>query len=141
MQRRRGSEHERELWAQDHSGYQPPRSRRRREDRHPERGSKLDHEWYAGEFRKALAAAGITDYVRPFHDARHGALTNLAAAGVSPMAIMGVAGHRSMATTRQYVHLAGVVFRDEAALLEQRLLGGEDSGRNTPQAASLSETD
>jgi hypothetical protein len=57
------------------------------------------------------------------------------------MAIMGIAGHRSMATTRQYVHLAGAVFRDEAALLEQRLLGVEDSGRNNPQAASLSETD
>ncbi len=93
---------------------------------HPERGTKLEHEWYAGEFREALAAACITDYVRPFHDARHGALTNLAAAGVSPMAIMGIAGHRSMATTRQYVHLAGVVFRDEAALLEQRLLGVQD---------------
>ena len=31
------------------------------------------------------------------------------------MAIMGIAGHRSMQTTKQYVHLAGVVFRDEAA--------------------------
>ena len=77
--------------------------------------------------------------MRPFHDARHGALTNLAAAGVSPMAIMGIAGHRSMATTRQYVHLAGVVFRDEAALLEQRLLGVEDSGRKSPEPAPLSE--
>jgi hypothetical protein len=61
--------------------------------------------------------------VRRFHDACHGALTNLAAAGVSPIAIIGVADHRSMATTRQYVHLAGVVFRDVAALLQQRLLG------------------
>jgi len=83
----------------------------------------LEHEWYAVEFRKVLAVAGITDYVRPFHDARHGALTNLAAAGISPMAIMGIAGHRSMQTTKQYIHLAGVVFRDEAALLEQRRLG------------------
>jgi integrase len=73
---------------------------------HPERGSKLDAEWYAGEFRKALA---------------------------------GIAGHRSMATTKQYVHLAGVVFRDEAAMLEQRLLGVEDSGRNSRVAATLSE--
>jgi integrase len=95
--------------------------------------------WYAVEFRKALAAAGITDYVRPFHDARHAALTNLAAAGVSPMAIMGIAGHRSMATTRQYVHLAGVVFRDEAALLEQRLLGVQDLGTNRPPMAPLSQ--
>ena len=55
------------------------------------------------------------------------------------MAIMGIAGHRSMATTRQYVHLAGVVFRDEAALLEQRLLGVQDSGTNIPLPAPLSE--
>lgn len=36
---------------------------------------------------------------------------------------MARAGHRSMATTNQYLHLAGVVFRDEAAALEERLLG------------------
>ena len=88
---------------------------------HPERGSKIDHEWYAGEFRAALTAAGITDYVRPFHDARHASLTNGAAAGETPLALMARAGHRSMATTNQYVHLAGVVFRDEAAALERRL--------------------
>lgn len=69
-------------------------------------------------FRKALAAAGITDYVRPFHDARHGSLTNGASAGETPIALIARAGHRSMATTNQYVHLAGVVFHDEAAALE-----------------------
>jgi integrase len=105
---------------------------------HPERGTRLEHEWYAGEFRKALATAGITDHLRPFHDARHGALTNLAAGGASPVAIMGIAGHRSMQTTEQYVHLAGVVFRDEAAALERRLLGLQDSSTNSPEAASLS---
>jgi hypothetical protein len=36
---------------------------------------------------------------------------------------MATAGHRSMSTTRQYVHLAGVVFRDDADALEARLLG------------------
>jgi hypothetical protein len=51
---------------------------------HPRRGTRLEEEWYAGEFRAALAAAGITDYIRPFHDARHAALTNLAATGASP---------------------------------------------------------
>jgi len=53
-------------------------------------------------------------------------------------------GHRRTSLDgddQEYVHLAGAVFRDEAALLEQRLLGVEDSGRNNPQAASLSETD
>ncbi|HEV2592654.1 MAG TPA: site-specific integrase [Gaiellaceae bacterium] len=87
---------------------------------HPERGSRIGHEWYADEFRAALKAAGITDYVRPFHDARHGALTNMAAAGAAPVALMATAGHRSMQTTNQYLHLAGVVFRDEAEALARR---------------------
>lgn len=88
---------------------------------HPERGSRVGHEWYADQFRAALTACGITDYVRPFHDARHGALTNMAATGkVSPVALMATAGHRSMATTNRYLHLAGVVFRDEADALAAR---------------------
>lgn len=88
---------------------------------HPTRGSKIGEQWYADEFREALKTAGITDYVRPFHDARHGALTNMAATGrVSPIALMATAGHRSMATTNQYLHLAGVVFRGEAEALAQR---------------------
>jgi hypothetical protein len=36
---------------------------------------------------------------------------------------MAKAGHASMATTKRYLHLAGVVFRDEADALERRLLG------------------
>jgi integrase len=55
-----------------------------------------------------------TYYVRPFHDLRHASLTNGAAAGETPIVLMTRAGHRSMATTKQYLHLAGVVFRDEA---------------------------
>ena len=33
------------------------------------------------------------------------------------------AGHANMSTTQTYLHLAGVIFRDEADALEQRLLG------------------
>lgn len=87
---------------------------------HPQLGSKIGHEWYADQFRAALKAVGIDDYVRPFHDARHGALTNMAATSPSPIALMATAGHRSMATTNRYLHLAGVVFRDEAAALAAR---------------------
>jgi hypothetical protein len=32
-----------------------------------------------------------------------------------------------MQTTKQYLHLAGVVFRDDADALERRLLGGVES--------------
>jgi hypothetical protein len=38
-------------------------------------------------------------------------------------------GHAHMATTKRYLHLAGVVFRDEADALERRLLGLSTSYR------------
>jgi integrase len=93
---------------------------------HPEIGSRVDGRWFAREFRKALKAAGITDYVRPFHDLRHTALTNGAAAGASPIALMAKAGHTDMRVTRQYLHLAGEVFPDEEAALERRMLGAPE---------------
>lgn len=86
----------------------------------PSSGKRLGADWYAQQFRKALKAAAIDGYVRPFHDARHGALTNMAATGPSPIALMATAGHRSMATTNRYLHLAGVVFRQEAEALADR---------------------
>lgn len=78
--------------------------------------------WFADELRAALKTAEITDYARPFHDLRHSSLTNGAAAGEQPIALMARAGHSSMATTKGYLHLAGVVFRDETDALERRLL-------------------
>ena len=101
---------------------------------HPERGSKLDADWYRERFLEALSTAGVEGHIRTFHDMRHTAITNLAATGASPIAVMATAGHRSMSTTKGYMHLAGVVFRDEASALERRLLGDrpatlEDSPR------------
>jgi len=94
---------------------------------HPISGHRLNANWYAAEFRTALTAAGITDYVRPFHDMRHTSLTNGAAAGESPIALMTRAGHTSMGTTKLYLHLAGTTFADEAEALERRLLGARKS--------------
>jgi integrase len=84
-------------------------------------GGEYREEHFAKAFTEARHAAGITDYVRPFHDLRHTAITNDAASGASPIAVMSKAGHASMGTTKRYLHLAGVVFHDEAAALEQRL--------------------
>jgi hypothetical protein len=55
----------------------------------------------------------------------HAAITNddAAAAGANSVALLTKAGHANMATTKRYLHLAGVVFRDEADRLEARLLG------------------
>ncbi len=90
---------------------------------HPKLGNHVDDQWYGKHFKAALASAGITDYIRMFHDMRHTALTNLAATGASPIAVMAIAGHRSMQTTKRYLHLAGVTFQQDANALELRLLG------------------
>jgi hypothetical protein len=49
---------------------------------------------------------------------------------------MAIAGHRSFATTRRYLHLAGRAFPEAAAALEDRLLAGELS---TQPSTHLSE--
>lgn len=106
---------------------------------HPTKGSRWDADWFRLELNAALAAVGIT-YRVGLHDLRHAALTNLAATGASPIAVMATAGHRSMQTTKQYVHLAGVVFRDDANALSRRLLGVQDSGTNQPESVRASQT-
>lgn len=60
------------------------------------------------------------------HDGRHTSITNSAAAGISPAALMARAGHSDFATTQLYIDLSGEAFRDEAQMLEDRLWG--DSG-------------
>ncbi len=81
---------------------------------HLEKGSPLDGKRYAETFRAALVKAGITDYVRPFHDRRHTAITNDAAAGHSGLDVMKRAGHSDFRVTQQYLDLAGVDFAEEA---------------------------
>ena len=99
-------------------------------------GRTFDDKTYAEQFRAALKAAGIEDNVRPFHDMRHSSITNDAAAGANPTALMAKAGHSDMKTTKGYLHLAGVVFRDEAEALERRLLGASVSPVDAQGAAS-----
>jgi integrase len=104
---------------------------------HPERGSVLDHKRYAGTLRIALARAKIDRPMRPFHDGRHSSITNAAAAGLSPAALMARAGHSDFKTTQGYIDLAGETFRAEAARLEERLFGGT-STKNRYQEALAS---
>jgi site-specific recombinase XerD len=94
---------------------------------HPERGTVYRAEVFEEALRAALRAAGIEDRVRAFHDLRHTAITNDVAAGANAVALMTKAGHADMSTTKRYMHMAGVVFRDEADRLEARLLGVESS--------------
>ena len=57
-----------------------------------------------------LASAGVEEY-----DAGHSALTHMAANGSTLGAIIGHSRPRSMATTKRYLHLAGVTFEDDAS--------------------------
>ena len=54
---------------------------------------------------------------------------------------MAKAGHASMATTKRYLHLAGVVFHDEAEALERRLLGIPRVKLSTQLSTDLSESE
>ena len=89
-----------------------------------EAGGTYRAETFKAALEAALVKAGVEKRPRAFHDLRHTAITNDAASGASPIAVMTKAGHADLRTTKRYMHLAGVVFRDEAERLEQRLLGG-----------------
>jgi len=87
-------------------------------------GNPFNPEWYANAFNRALSRAGVTEYIRPFHDMRHTSLTLEAATGESNfIALMARAGHTDAKVTRQYTKLAGVLFPVQAEALD-RLLGG-----------------
>lgn len=58
---------------------------------------------YMPRLRKALKAAGITDF--RFHDLRHTALTGLAVLGTSNQQLKAISGHKSNIVDR-YVHIA-----------------------------------
>jgi integrase len=89
---------------------------------HATRGTVYRAEPFKDLLDEALAKAKVSKRIRAFHDLRHTAITNDAAAGSNPIAVMAKAGHADMRTTKRYLHLAGVVFRDEADALERRLL-------------------
>jgi site-specific recombinase XerD len=105
----------------------------------PRTGRPFDDERHAEILRLALCRAGITDYVRPNHDLRHSSITNAAAAGTPPEALMSRAGHTAYSTTKRYIDLAGERFREEADRLEQRLWGGTGTKNRYQRAASSSE--
>ena len=96
----------------------------------PQTGGPLDHKRYAETLKAALVKAKVEKPMRPFHDGRHTSITNGAAAGISPAALMARAGHADLATTQLYIDLAGESFREEAEILGARVFAdvGTTSG-------------
>lgn len=105
----------------------------------PRTGHPFNANRFGDLLRLALRAAGLNESMRPTHDLRHGSITNAAAAGTPPEALMSRAGHSSYSTTRRYIDLAGERFRAEADRLEDRLWGG--TGRNLGYKTALSVPD
>jgi len=96
---------------------------------HLRTGNAFDIGTDATLFRKAHGRAGVDGRVRLFHDLRHSSITNSAAAGTPPEALMARAGHSDYAAACRFVDLAGERFRAEADRLEERLWGS--SGTNS----------
>jgi integrase len=109
----------------------------------PRTGNAFDAGRYTELLRLALKRAGIDGYVRPAHDLRHSSITNGAAAGTAPEALMSRAGHSSITTTQRYIDLAGERFRAEADRLEVRLWGatGTKSRYQTADSSPDQETE
>jgi len=91
----------------------------------------------------ATADVDLPAEFRMFHDLRVTAITADARAGAHAIAVMAKAGHASMDTTKRYLRLAGVVFRDEANALDDRMLGvvvpETDTGSTQVEQASRSD--
>ncbi len=77
--------------------------------------------------------------MRPFHDPRHSSITNAAAAGTPPEALMARAGHSDYAITRRYIDLSRERFREEADRLESRLRGRAVKGDGYKERVENSE--
>ncbi len=89
----------------------------------PRTGNAYDIHTYGELWREVLKRAGITDYLRPFHDGRHAAITNMAMTSRNSHSVQARAGHSSSQVTQRYIHLAGQLFRDDAEAAEARQLG------------------
>lgn len=91
---------------------------------HPLLGRPLDPSKLARSYLKpALARAGITKKLRPFHDLRHTSLTHAAAAGNPQIYVQARAGHSQGSITERYMHAAQVLFPGAAERSEERMFG------------------
>jgi integrase len=91
---------------------------------HPELGTPLDpSELTRSYVKKALAKAGITKPLQPWHGLRHTALTMDAAVGNPNAYVQAKAGHSQFSITERYVHAAPVAFPGAVENAEARMFG------------------
>jgi integrase len=106
---------------------------------HPEKGSRMSPETYRETVKEAVKAAGISDKFRPAHDLRVTSITSGVLAGEHTSKLMARVGHTDYATTKRYIDLAGEVFPDEAARLEELRFGKTGRQKEEGQEANSSQ--
>lgn len=67
-------------------------------------------------FERALVSAGIEDF--RWHDLRHCATSRLAEAGLSPLELMAITGHRQLTSLMRYAHLSSQHLRQRVMNLQ-----------------------
>lgn len=91
---------------------------------HPALGRPLDASKLTRRYLKAaLAKAGVTKAIQPWHGLRHTALTASAAAGNPNAYIQAAAGHSQFSITERYIHAAQTAFPGAAERTEERIFG------------------
>jgi integrase len=78
-------------------------------------GRPLSATWLAGQYRAALAAAGLPDM--PIHGTRHSAATYMLMEGISDREVQEILGHSSAETTRRYTHVLPAMSERSAELM------------------------
>jgi integrase len=89
----------------------------------PRSGNPLDVHRHAELLGEACKKAKVPAPARCYHDLRHAFCTLAALTATNPYSVQRRAGHSSMETTKRYLHLAGQLFEDDAAALEEKLYG------------------
>ena len=87
--------------------------------------------------RDALTKSGVPTEMRPFHDIRHSAITNAAAAGAQGPELMAWAGHADFGTTKRYIDLRDQASRTISEKVAQRVWGRMVRTPGTKTAARL----
>ena len=79
----------------------------------------IDASSYKGQHEKALRRSGISPFVP--YSLRHTCLTRWAMAGMDPFTLQYLAGHKNIATTMRYIHLARTDAQEKLREIRQRM--------------------
>jgi integrase len=89
---------------------------------------------YRSDHEQAIIKSGVARFVP--YSFRHTALTRWATAGMDPYTLQYLAGHKSIATTMKYIHLASKDAQNRLREIRERMArGGHSSGHSGESAA------